>query len=97
MNKELDRKETQKIMKAINEQNKRKREERLLQEQKAKIAREKQAKKENVIDLITIVFMFLVLLGLFVGMLVYLHKDSEEFVKECTAAGYSETYCVSQL
>lgn len=95
--KELDRKETQKMINAINEQNKRKRQERLLQEQINKITREKKQKKETIIDFVWVVITFLIILSLTITMLVVLYKDGEKHIKDCTAAGYSEDYCVSQL
>lgn len=95
--KELDRKETQKMINAINEQNKRKREERLLQEQINKITREKKEKKETIIDFVWVVITFLIILSLTITMLVFLYKDGEKHIKDCTAMGYSEDYCVSQL
>ena len=94
---ELDRKETAKMMKAINEQNKRKKQERLLEEAKQEAARKKQEKKDERINFALIVVMFLTLLTLFVAMIVYLEKDNEEFMHECTTAGYSENYCRTQL
>ena len=94
---EADRKETEKIMKAINEQCKRKQKERLLQEQIDKIAKEKKEKKEKTVDFIQVVVLFMFLMALVVTMLTLLYKDGEKHIKECTAMGYSEEYCISEL
>lgn len=94
---EFDEKETMKMIKAINENHERKYNQWLLNEQIKKINNEKHQKKEMIFNWIQVSLIFMILLSLMVLMLMYLEKDGAEFVEQCTAAGYSESYCMSQL
>lgn len=84
--KEQDELETQKIMNAIHEQHK-----------KAIQVVEKKEKgdKRDTIIVTILVIMTIVLIGAISVM--FLFKDNEDFMKKCTEAGYSESYCRSQL
>jgi len=94
---EQDRKETKKMFDAIHKNHqqafKKRRKQELLQEQVLKIQKEKETKR----SFIEVVIVFMILLALFVAMMFSLAKDNKEFVKQCTAAGDSISYCKSQL
>lgn len=94
---EQDRKETEKMFKAIKENHDKAYNDHLLQEQQKKIVREKQEKKETIVNHILIVMMLLVLLAIGLVVLAILDKDGANFMQECTTAGYSENYCKSEL
>ena len=94
---EQDRKETEKIMKAINEQNKRRKQERLLQEQIDKLAREKQEKRELIIDFALVVVVILVLFSMLIAMLSFSAKSNKGSLDQCINAGFNQTYCESQV
>lgn len=94
---EFEERETMKMIKAINENHERKYNEWLLNEQIKKIKNEKHQKKELILNWIQVALVFMILLSLMVLMLMYLEKDGVEFVKQCTSAGYSESYCMGQL
>ena len=90
-------KDTKEMFKAINKNHKQAYEDWLLKEQIRKITREKQEKKEVVVNFVLIVITFLLLLVLSIAMLVWLEKDNQEFMNTCTNKGYSETWCASEL
>ncbi len=94
---EQDMKETEKMFRAINKNHKQAYEDWLLKEQISKITREKQVKKETIVNRILIVLVILSLLVLGILMLVWLEKDSQEFMDTCTSKGYSENWCKSEL
>lgn len=94
---ENERKEERKLWTAINENYEKGRERRLMEEQVSKIENEKKQKKETIIDFALVVVVFMLLLGLMITMLVWLDKDNEELMKNCTAVGYSEEWCEKQL
>ncbi len=94
---ENERKEERKLWDAINENYKKGRERRLMEEQAEKIKKEKEQKKETIIDFALVVVVFIVLLGLMITMLVWLGKDNEDFMKSCIESGSSETWCVKQI
>lgn len=94
---ENERKEERKLWAAINENYEKGRERRLMEEQVEKIKKEKEQKKAAIIDFALVVVVFIVLLALMITMLVWLGKDNEEFMKECTSSGSSETWCMKQI
>ena len=94
---ELDERETQKMFKAINANHKKAYNNWLLNEQVKKITREKKDKKEIIVNFVWVVLAMIILATLMSTMLIWLAKDNQEFVNECTASGYSESYCRSQL
>ena len=94
---EQDRKETAKIMKAINEQNKRRRQERLLQEQIDKINKEKAQKKEVVINFALVVVVILTLFTMLIAMLSFSMKSNEGTLDQCVKTGFNQTYCERQM
>ena len=96
MNKE-DRKETEKMMKIINENHERAYKKYVSQQQANKNAKVNQEKKEIIVNFILVVFVFMILLGLMITMLVWLEKENEEFMNTCTSKGYSENWCKSEL
>ncbi len=84
----LEEKEFQKIMEGINEQCKRKQEERLLQQQINKIQREKQIKARKRLDIATLIVMVLMIIALVV-MFVFATKNYENNANACDdAKGY---------
>ena len=94
---EADERETAKMMQAINENHERAFNKWLMNEQVKKITREKKEKKEVIINFVWIVLTIIVLAGLMGAMLAFLKEDTEQFMKGCSEAGYSESYCRSQL
>lgn len=94
---EQDRKETAKIMKAINEQNKRRRQERLLQEQIDKINKEKAQKKEVIVNFAFVVVVILTLFTMLIAMLSFSMKSNEGTQDQCVKAGFNQTYCERQM
>lgn len=96
MNKE-DRKETEKMMKIINDNHEAAYKRYVSQQQKNKIINQKKEDKKAIVNFISIIFVFMVLLGLMITMLVWLEKDNEEFMNTCTSQGYSENWCRSEL
>lgn len=94
---ENERKEERKMWDAINKNHKKAYKRYVAEQQKNKIMKQKQEKKETIIDFVFIVVVFMALLGLMATMLIWLHKDNEEFMNTCTSKGYSETWCASEL
>ena len=94
---EQDRKETEKMFKAINKNHKQAYEDWLLKEQIRKITKEKQAKREIMVNRILTVLVILSLLVLGIIMIVWLEKDNQEFMNTCTSKGYSENWCMKEL
>ena len=94
---ELEERETQKMMEAINANHEQAYNKWLLNQQVKKITKEKKDKKEIIVNFVWVVLAMIILATLMGTMLIWLAKDNQEFVNECTASGYRESYCRSQL
>lgn len=105
---EQDRKETKKMFDAIHENykkaNKKYHEQqekeynaKLLKEQQDKIKREKEQKKEVIVNFALVVVVILTLFSMMIAMLSFSTKSNKGSVEGCITAGFPQNYCENQL
>ena len=93
LRREKEREEERKILKAINDNNKRARERARQQEQQARARKEREQKKEDIKDIIKITLVLCGLLFALVVLWVWCENDYQKSVNNCVERGYSVDYC----
>ena len=93
LRREKEREEERKILKAINDNNKRARARREREEQQARARREREQRNQDIKDIVKIVLVLCGLLFALVVLWVWCDAEYNQSVNNCVERGYSVDYC----